>query len=123
LDRGLYPAVEQALRALGLEVHAVGQGRGAPVENSSDDANCRWCKEHGGAVLITTDRGKKDREILTAIVVHQVHAIFVYKDLRNGAPHHLARAILRAEQEIDRWVAGRKLLRHRLTPNGGLRKR
>jgi len=101
--------------------HAVGRGE-APAEDSSDDENCQWCRERG-AVLVTNDLGKKDKAILDALAIHRVHAVFVYKDLRSAPPHHLARAVLRAEDEIDKWVAGKKLLRHRLSPSGSLKSR
>ncbi len=78
--------------------------------------NCRWCKEHG-AVLITHDRGK---EILAAISRHHVHAIVVYKDLRNAPAHEFARAILCSEAKMDHLANGRGLIHHRLTPRGGL---
>lgn len=116
-DRGLPPAVADALITLGLTAWAVGRG-GAPPDNSADEDNCKWCKEND-AVLVTTDRGRKNREIAHALELHRVHAIFVYDDLRSEPPHNLARALLAAEGKMDQLVK-RGLIRHRLTPNGRL---
>ena len=81
LDKGLPPVVAQGLAALGLDINAVGLP-GAPPDNSSDDENCRWCLKND-AILVTTDRGRKDRAIMSALATHRIHAIFVYKE----APH------------------------------------
>jgi hypothetical protein len=120
-DRGLPPAVADALVALGLTAHAVGRG-GAPPENSPDEENCKWCMAHG-AVLVTNDRGKKDRIILKALAEHRVSAIFVYNDLRSGPAHELAKAVLAAEKRMDELVGSGKLIHHRLRPSGGLENR
>jgi predicted nuclease of predicted toxin-antitoxin system len=120
-DEGLSQAVAQALATLGLNAHAIGQP-GAPPRQSTDEDNCKWCKENG-AVLVTNDRGKKDRLILDLLAQHHIHAIFVHNDLRSGPPHRLASAILRAESLIDGLATGRTPIRHRLRPNGGLMKR
>jgi hypothetical protein len=74
-------------------------------------------------VLVTNDRGKKDRVILRALSEHRVHAIFVYKDLRSAPAHELARAILASETQMDNLVEGGKLLHHRLKPSGHLENR
>jgi peptidoglycan/xylan/chitin deacetylase (PgdA/CDA1 family) len=120
-DEGLSPAVAQALATLRLSAHAIGQP-GAPPKQSTDEANCKWCKENA-AVLVTNDRGKKDRVILDLLAQHHIHAIFIHNDLRSGPPHRLARAILQAEARIDELAGGRVPIRHRLRPNGGLAKR
>jgi hypothetical protein len=74
-------------------------------------------------VLVTNDRGKKDREIFELLASRHVHAIFVHDDLRNGPPHRLTKAILNAEGKMDEVVSGSKLLSHRLRVGGGLEKR
>ncbi len=120
LDKGLPWTVAQALATLGLPADAVGLP-GGPAENSPDDENCRWCLANG-AVLVTNDRGKTNRAIIDALASYRVHAIFVYNDLRTGPAYPLARALLNAEGHMDTIVANRRrLIRHRLTPNGGLR--
>jgi hypothetical protein len=43
-----------------------------------------------GVVLVTNDRGKKDRTMLDAIAQHHVHALFVYPDLHATPAHELA---------------------------------
>jgi hypothetical protein len=118
---GLPPQVAQALSVLGWPAQAVGQP-GAPVANSSDEENCEWCKRNGNAVLVTTDRGKKDRTIFDHLAQHQVDAIFVHNDLRFAPTHELARAILNCEGKLDTLTAGRGSIQHRLRPGGGLAK-
>lgn len=121
LDAGLPPAVAAAFRLLGLDARAVGDSD-APAQDSEDDINCAWCAQHG-AVLITNDRGKKDRTILDTLAQHRVHAVFVYADLRSAPAHELARALLHAQAKMDAIAAGKKMIRHRLRPGGGLDKR
>ena len=119
-DEGLPDAVASALSALELEADAVGLP-GAPPRGSLDEINCAWCQEHG-AVLVTNDRGRKDRAILDALATQHVHAIFVHQDLQSAPSHHLARALLKSEDQMD-TIARRHLLRHRLRIGGGLEKR
>lgn len=119
-DQGL-PRVAPALSSLRLDANEVG-APGAPPSGGPDEDNCRWCKEHG-AVLITHDRGRKDKAILVALAVHRVHAIFVHNDLRAAPPHCLARALLVAEPKMDVLVSGSHLMGHRLRFKGGLEKR
>jgi hypothetical protein len=83
-DEGLPPAVAEALRCLDLAAWAIGED-GAPGRSTSDEINCQWC-ESEGAVLVTNDRGKKDRTIFDSIAQHHVHAIFVHNDLRTRPP-------------------------------------
>jgi hypothetical protein len=119
-DQGLPGGVGMAtaLCALGLEAYCVG-GDEAPPTGSPDEDNCRWCSEHK-AILITHDRGKKDREILEVLDQHQVGVILVLKDLRSKQPYHLARAVLNSEGKMDQIASSRKHLRHYLRPGGGL---
>jgi hypothetical protein len=122
LDEGLYPVVADALRCVGLDARAVGH-LGAPGKQSVDEANCRWCAERD-AVLVTNDRGKKDKTIFKALDRHGVHVIFVHDDLRSRPPQHLLLALLKAEAAIDDLCGRRRqLLRRRLTPTGRLEKR
>lgn len=122
LDQGLPGGTSLAsgLTALGLEVQAVGSP-GAPALGSSDEDNCRWCAANR-AVLVTHDRGRKNREIHGLLDRHSVDSITVLRELRRSPPHHLARALLNAEGKIDQVVEGRGRLRHQLRPGGGLRK-
>jgi Domain of unknown function (DUF5615) len=122
-DQGLFPSVARALRELSLEALAVGEP-GAPAEGSSDADNCKWCSDTG-AILVTNDRGKKEKDILDALAEYHVHALFIYKDLRAGPPHRLAGALLAAEQRMDDVVSRPRggLLRHKLKPGGRIEKR
>lgn len=123
IDEGLPGGqVAAALRRLDLDAHAVGD-KGAPPRKSSDDINVEWCARRN-AVLVTQDRGKKDRVILRLLDQHHVHAIFVYGDLRVAPPHELARALLSAERAIDDLATRKRgLVRHRLRSSGGLTRR
>ena len=119
-DQGLPGGVKvsSALNALGLEAHTVGSDS-APPTGSADEINCEWCANNG-AVLVTHDRGKGDREILEMLDQHKVGAIIVLKDLRSKPAHFLARALLIAEPKMDQIAASNKRLRHYLRPKGGL---
>ena len=121
LDEGLPRAIAAALATLGLEAHAVGDP-GAPPKQSSDEVNCQWCRGQS-AVLVTNDRGRKDRTILDLLARMEVDAIFVHNDLRSAATHTLAKAILNSEGKIDQLSSSRTRIRHRLRPGGGLDKR
>jgi len=104
-----------------LDARAVGED-GAPARKSTDETNCRWCHERG-AVLMTHDRGKKDRTILDHLNQHQVHAIFLHDDLRTASTHEAVRAVLNSESHMDQLAAGRYLIRRRLKLSGRLEKR
>jgi predicted nuclease of predicted toxin-antitoxin system len=120
LDEGLPPQVASAFSTLALQANAVGQPL-APARGSGDHVNCAWCQTNG-AVLVTNDRGKKDKKIHDLLAQHHVHAIFVHNDLRNGPEHLLALALLRAEGRMEH-LAKKHLLHHRLRPGGGLETR
>ncbi|MFA9271260.1 MAG: DUF5615 family PIN-like protein [Baekduiaceae bacterium] len=122
LDEGLSPHAAAAMRAVNLDVRAVGD-EGAPPKGSLDSANCAWCAEHG-AVLVTNDRGKKDRTIFDSLAQHNVHAIFAHNDVRKLPPHRLVRALLNAEERIDDFGTRKSgPIRRRLTPSGRLESR
>lgn len=119
LDEGVPPGIARAFCELALDAYAVGDGD-APPRGGSDEANARWCAARG-AILVTNDRGKKDKAIFDALAQHHVHALFITKELLAVPPHFLARALLNAEAKIDLEVAKQRgLLRARLRPNGGL---
>lgn len=119
VDEGLPWQIAAAFVALGLTAHAVGDD-GAPTKGSSDQDNVKWCATHG-AILVTNDRGRKDRTIVDHLATHHVHALFILKDLRTADAHHLARALLAAEAALDdRASRSKGLIRARLRPNGGL---
>jgi hypothetical protein len=119
-DQGLPGGVgtATALAALGLEANGVG-GVGAPPNGSSDDENWRWCAENG-AILVTHDKGKKDKEIIKVLDQHKVGVILVLKDLRSMPAYHLVRALLNAEGKMDQIATGKKRLRHTLKASGRL---
>lgn len=121
IDEGLPASVAAALAALELSAHAVGQP-GAPGRQSPDEINCQWCQRNG-AVLVTQDRGKRDKTIFSFLATYRVHAIFVHDELRNKPVHILAKALLLAEGEMDQLADGRGLIQRRLRPKGKLEKR
>lgn len=122
LDEGVPPVVAPAFRTLGLTAHAVGEDD-APPRGGDDAGNAEWCAAHD-AVLVTNDRGKKDKAIFDALAQHHVHALFVHEEMLAGPPHLLAKALLMAEGKIEAEVGkARGLLRHRLRPGGGLERR
>jgi uncharacterized protein with PIN domain len=112
--------VARAFRELGLEAHSIGE-EGAPPRKSSDKENCQWCAEHR-AVLVTNDRGKRDRTILDHLAQEHVHAIFVHDDLKSAPEHIFAGALLKAESKLEHYASGKGLVRRRLRINGGLEK-
>jgi predicted nuclease of predicted toxin-antitoxin system len=116
-DEGLSSHVATAFSALSLQAKAVGQPE-APPRGSEDDTNCAWCSSNK-AVLVTNDRGKKDKSIHNLLAQHHVHAIFVHNDLRDGPEHLLAKALLNAESDMEA-KSTKHLLHHRLRVKGGL---
>jgi hypothetical protein len=121
IDEGLPgKAVAVALRAVGWDALAVGDD-GAPPRESSDETNCAWCAKHG-AILVTNDLGKKDKNIFDALATYEVHAVFVRNDLR-GPPYLLLGALLNARGALEDYVSRPTLLRRRLTAKGHLEKR
>lgn len=119
-DEGLPHQVAKAFATLGLMAHAVGDGD-APAFMSSDTANCEWCAERG-AMLVTNDRGKGDKEIRAALAATGIDALFVFDDLRAAPSHELARALLLAEHRIAELGSNKKPIRRRLKPSGRLEK-
>jgi hypothetical protein len=121
IDEGLPPGIAQALRAVEIDALAIGDVQ-APPRQSSDEANVAWCAEQE-RLLITNDQGKKDRVILDLLNQHHVHALFVYPDLRAAPPHHLLRALLRAEEALDQAASRRGLIASRLKSSGRIEPR
>jgi hypothetical protein len=115
-------AVVESFTAIDLTANAVGLP-GAPPRNSTDEDNCVWCKQNDDAILVTNDRGKRDKEIFKLLAQYRVQALFVHNDLRDGPVHKLVRALLVAETNIDAVIDGGKLLNHRLRVGGGIEKR
>lgn len=119
LDEGAFSSLVGPMRDLGLDVWTPGD-QGAPPKGSPDEANCAWCAKKG-AILVTTDRGKKDRTIHGALAKHGVGALFMHNDLRAAPRHKVLLAVLRAEEAIEDHASRRTRIRHRLTPTGKLR--
>ncbi|MCW2989378.1 MAG: hypothetical protein JWM24_2316 [Solirubrobacterales bacterium] len=94
-------------------------GAEAPPNGSSDDENCQWCADNG-AILVTHDRGKKDKEIIKVLDQHAVGVILVLQDLRSKPAYCLVRALLNAEGKMDQVAEGKKRMRHTLKASGRL---
>lgn len=62
IDEGLPPRIAEALRAVEVDALAIGDV-GAPAKGSPDETNVPWCAKEG-RLLVTNDRGRKDRVIL-----------------------------------------------------------
>lgn len=124
-DEGLpAAALAKAFRALDIDAWAVGEdGDGVPddipARMSPDDANCEWCAKHGG-VLITNDRGRKDKAILHALRAHRVSAVFIHKKLRAVPLTELACALLKAEPGMRDLSSRKTPMARRLERNGRL---
>jgi Domain of unknown function (DUF5615) len=116
IDEGLPSSIAESLRIVEVDALTVGD-IGAPVKGSTDETNVPWCARQN-RLLVTNDRGKKDRVILELLNQHDVHALFVYNDLRAALPHHLLRALLRAEDALDQAQGRRGLIAGRLKPTG-----
>jgi hypothetical protein len=116
IDEGLPAVVAAAFRAVEIDALAIGDV-GAPAKASPDETNIPWCAKQA-RLLVTNDRGKKNRVILHLLNQHHVHALFVYNDLRAAPPHHLLRALLSAEAALDQASRQRGLIAARLKPTG-----
>lgn len=121
IDEGLPPRIAEALRVVEVDALAIGD-IGAPPKQSSDETNVEWCAK-GKRLLVTNDRGKKDRVILHLLNQHHVHALFVHNDLRAAPPHHLLRALLAAEGALEQHAERRGLIAARLKPTGRIEPR
>jgi predicted nuclease of predicted toxin-antitoxin system len=117
LDEGLPSAIAEALRAVEVDALAVGDVQ-APPKQSSDETNIAWCREHG-RLLVTNDRGKKDRVILDLLRQHHVHALCLQRPSSRAAPSSLASAP-HAEHGIEDAATRRALISARLKPSGRL---
>jgi predicted nuclease of predicted toxin-antitoxin system len=120
-DEGLPRSVAEALRAVDIDAYAIGDVN-APSRSSTDEENIRWCSETG-RVLVTNDRGRRDRVILSLLNQHHVHALFVYNELRAAPPRDLLRALLCAESALDARAQQRGLIADRLKRSGRLERR
>jgi hypothetical protein len=111
-------AVPRALSALGWTATAVGDP-GAPPRGLGDEVNIEWCRGNH-SILVTHDRGKKEREIITVLDQCHVGAIIILTPMRKQPPMGMARALLCAEGQIDAITLGRRTLRHHLRASGKL---
>jgi hypothetical protein len=75
LDENLPAVVGRALRSVGYEYDVIGDSP-APPKQSSDSAIARWCYEND-AVLVTSDRGRKNPEIIAALGAFAICVVFL----------------------------------------------
>ena len=111
-------AVPTALSTLSWSATGVGSP-GAPASGGDDETNCLWCQEKG-AILVTHDRGKTDREILKTLDQLQVGVILVLRDLRPLPAYRLALALLQSVGSLEKILKGPHQVRHQLRKTGNL---
>ena len=75
LDENLPSRFAEGFTLLGLDVAAVGRP-GAPPKGSLDRAVVDWCVNNE-AVLVTKDRGRKNREMIELIRTTRVSVVMV----------------------------------------------
>lgn len=115
LDENLSAPVGRALQLVGYAFDAVGDSP-APPKRSTDETIAQWCLEHD-AVLVTSDRGKKNREIIAALATHAVAVVFVPS---GWTPREqLAFFVTRGDQ-LNAMLASRTSLRIRVLRRGRL---
>lgn len=116
-DENLPPAVGRGLRQIGFDVRVIGDPP-APARGSPDATNVEWC-EANGAVLVTTDRGRKDKEILRLLRARTAVSV-VFIPIGMNAIEISANFHKRVEQIESALARGR--VRMAVTRQGGFRK-
>lgn len=116
-DENLPPAVGRGLRQIGFDVYVIGDPP-APDRGSPDSTNVAWC-EAESAVLVTTDRGRKDKEILRLLQTRtSLSVIFVPMGMD---PKDLSANFHKRQERIEEMLA-RGRLRMSITRQGGFKK-
>jgi predicted nuclease of predicted toxin-antitoxin system len=120
LDENLWPDVGRGLKLCGYDLHVIGDPP-SPDRGARDQENVEWCVARG-AMLITGDRGRKNREMLDLLAREPVHVMLTHGGLTQRA---FMRAFVRhcdgIEEAIERCLArGGGVVRRRLKREGGL---
>jgi predicted nuclease of predicted toxin-antitoxin system len=108
-DENLSHRVACALAPFGYEVIAVGM-EGAPPRGSPDSALIDWCVERG-YILVTADRGRKDRAIITALAARGADVLFVWAGI---TPRQQVELVVRQYEKIQREVEKARVGKQRL---------
>ena len=108
-DENLSHHVAAALAPFGYDVTAVGLS-GAPSFGAIDADVVDWCVENG-AVLVTADRGRKDRAILIALAARGAHVLFVWDSISTREQVEL---VVRQYDKIQHDVEQAKATKHGL---------
>jgi uncharacterized protein with PIN domain len=118
-DENLWPDVSRGLRLCGYDTYVIGDAP-APNRGSTDGDNVAWCVARG-AMLVTADRGRRNREMLDLLSRHPVHVLLVHTGVTQRA---FMRAFVRhcdgLEDAIDRRNLQGRVVRHRLRREGGI---
>jgi predicted nuclease of predicted toxin-antitoxin system len=108
-DENLSHHVAKALAPFDFPVTAVGLD-GAPPFGAKDEAVIEWCVAHE-AILVTTDRGRKDPAILVAIAARGAHVLFVWDGI---TPRQQVELVVRHYDKINREREKAKATKHGL---------
>jgi predicted nuclease of predicted toxin-antitoxin system len=115
LDENLPPSAARGLTLCTYEVDAVGDA-GAPPKGSSDEDVVDWAVQNS-AVLITIDRGRKNREMLRLIRTRNVRVVLAP---RGTSARDLVRLFARHHDTIEQDAERNRACRYRLGKQGGL---
>jgi hypothetical protein len=121
-DENLPAQIAEGLAVCGLDLYAIGLGA-APPRGSSDADNVAWCLANRAA-LVTSDRGKKNRE-MTDLLARHTNLSLVLVD-RRMQPVELLYTFVRRhkafEAEVERRFNHGGCYRVRLNRQGGIKR-
>jgi predicted nuclease of predicted toxin-antitoxin system len=119
LDENLPPAFAQGFRLLGLDVLSVGDA-GAPPRGSTDQAIVDWCIQND-RVLVTRDRGRKNREMINLLRQTNVSVVLLAQGTSNE--QFVRQFVRRYDRLMDELAAALRrggAQRRRMSANGRL---
>jgi predicted nuclease of predicted toxin-antitoxin system len=113
-DENLSRRVANVLAEVGAyTITAVGDD-GAPHLGSTDQAVVAWCASNQH-VLVTSDRGRRDRAILTILAASRTHGLFVWNGITLRQQLELiVRHIDKLDRDVSRAETGGRTYRKRL---------
>jgi uncharacterized protein with PIN domain len=117
-DENLPPDVARGLRLCGYDVYVIGDDP-APPRGSADQTNIDWCRKHN-AVLFTTDRGRKDKEILEVLRRYTDASVVFVPEGMNGI--EITQNFNKRVADMEDTLSRGKRLRRKITRQGGWQK-